>query len=168
MRIGLLLVGAGCELIGIILVGSPDLLPGAIGAAGWARIRWRAFANRMRRLLRLPIHATVYAETATATGTASVGGTSTISFSPEAALTDQVAFILSRDLEVQKAMSGLDERLSTIEAEAPKRLAELREEMQTHVSRQLTEAMEDKRAARIWGACALAIGLALTTVANFL
>lgn len=167
VRATLYIVGAVFELGGIVLVGSPDLIPGAVRAAAWIRTRWRPIENRLRRLLRLrgrPIVVQV-----SAAGSVGLAGSVTLrkSASAEATLEQKVAFLLQRDQEAQRDVSELAQRVAAIEADASRRLDELRGEMKEHVARELTTAIEDYRAARIGGAVALAIGLALTTTGNF-
>jgi hypothetical protein len=55
-----------------------------------------------------------------------------------------------------------------LETESPRRLAEAREEMEAHVTRELEDALTEYRPLRIAGTIALAIGLACVTVATFL
>jgi hypothetical protein len=52
MKASLYIVGAVVELGGILLVASPDLVPGSLRFAAWARPRLRRLENRIRRLIR--------------------------------------------------------------------------------------------------------------------
>ena len=51
-KASLYIVGAVVELSGILLVASPDLVPGALRFAAWARPRLRRIENGVRRLFR--------------------------------------------------------------------------------------------------------------------
>jgi hypothetical protein len=163
----LLIVGALLELLGIILVASPDLVPGALRLVRRVRPRLRQIENRVRRLVGLsarPITHEVAAGGALALG-GSVSGV--VGIDPDRPLEDKVAFLLRRDADTQSELNSLARRVGSIEAEGAKRAAELRAEMESHVERELAAAKEDYRIARISGAIVLASGLALTTAANF-
>ena len=90
------------------------------------------------------------------------------SVSADATLEQQVGFLLQRELEAQRQVNALAQRVTDIEEGAPRRLGELRTELEAHVAHKLTQAQADFRAARILGAFALAVGLVLTTVASFI
>jgi hypothetical protein len=62
----------------------------------------------------------------------------------------------------------LGERLSKLEAESPRRLAELRRAMEAHVANELRAALEVYRPLRIAGTVALAVGLVCVTAAALL
>jgi len=166
-RATLYIVGAVLEVVGIILVASPDLVPGAVRLARWVRPRWRRVENRVRRILRLPPGGITYEDAATVGLNLSISTAAEVGFNPEASLEDKVAFLLRRNSETQKEMNALSQRLDAIETEAPKRVDELRAELEAHIAHELTAAKEDYRAARIGGAMVLAVGLALTTTGNF-
>jgi hypothetical protein len=55
------------DLIGIVLVASPELAPRATGALAAGRTRGRSVANRGRRLFGLAPKGTIYADAGTAT-----------------------------------------------------------------------------------------------------
>jgi hypothetical protein len=60
------------------------------------------------------------------------------------------------------------DRVATLERESEKKLAELREQMETHVSTELAAAAAEYRPARILGAAAVVVGLGLATSGNFI
>jgi len=163
----LYIAGAGLELLGIVLVASPDLVPWALRLVRWIRPRWRMIENRLRRLLRLSARGTAYEDSATVGLNITINSAAEVGFDPKATLEDKVAFLLRRNSESQKEMNALAQRVAAVETEAPKRAAELRAEMESHVARELAAAKEDYRIARISGAIVLGCGLALTTAANF-
>jgi hypothetical protein len=86
----------------------------------------------------------------------------------DAPLERKVEFLLQRDQEAQSAANALAERVGTIERESPRRLDELQERMEAHVSTELAAALAEYRPARVIGTIALAIGLALATAANLI
>jgi hypothetical protein len=159
-------LGALFELAGIVAVASPDLVPGAVRFAAWLRVRLRRAVDRLRRFIGRPRPQVIEVGLAGAVATAG-----SLSFSKSvnanANLEQQVAFLLHRDQEAQRDVNALAKRVTEVEQGAPRRLAELRAEMEAHVEHKLTAAQADFRAARVLGAFALAIGLALTTIANF-
>jgi hypothetical protein len=160
--------GAFLELIGIVLVASPDLVPGARRFSRWLAPRLRRVENRLRRLLRLRgRNIVINAEPATVV--VSAGNVSfSKSVSADATLERKVEFLLQRDQEAQSAANELGERVSAIERESPRQLDELRERMEAHVSTELVAALAEYRPARVIGTIALAIGLGLATAANLI
>jgi hypothetical protein len=78
--------GAALELLGIALVASPDLVPGARRLSRWIAPRWRRFENRLRSLVglrpRTIVHTASFA--ASAEGAASASGV--VSVDPAATL----------------------------------------------------------------------------------
>ena len=87
--------------------------------------------------------------------------------SPTATLEQKVEFLLTRDQEAQRAVNALRGQIEDIQAESPKRLAQLREEVEAHFAQALNAALETHRLLRIWGAIALFLGLVCVTCANF-
>jgi hypothetical protein len=163
----LFVVGAIFEFVGIVLLGFPDFIPGALRLSNWLRIRGRRLANRMRRLFGRPPGRTVVKLEA-ADEISLAGHLSLMKHvHPDATIEEKVAFLVQRDQEAQRDVNELNERLTAIETETPRRLEELRGQMHTHVARELTEAMTAYRPLRIGGTVALAIGLLCVTVANF-
>jgi hypothetical protein len=168
MRTVLLVIGAFVELLGILLVASPDLVPWALRFAGWIRPRWRRFENRLRRLLRLP-HRGITHEVSLSAAIATGGRVSgVVDFNREAPLEEQVAFLLRRNVESQNETNALAARIAALEEETPGRLEALRAELEAHVSRSVATAKEDYRTARVMGVLVLVLGLVLTTLANLL
>jgi hypothetical protein len=160
--------GAAIEFIGIGLVAFPDLVPGMRRLSRWITPRWRTFENRLRRLLRLRGRDVVV--TVGAAGALALGGSvsAVTSMGEDATLEQKVDFLLRRDQEAQKQANVQAERLATLGRESEKKLAALREQMETHVATELAAASAEYRPARIIGAVAVAIGLTVSTVANFL
>jgi hypothetical protein len=54
------IIGAAIELLGIIVVASPDLLPGALRFSRWIRLSWRRLETRIRRVLHISPRVIVY------------------------------------------------------------------------------------------------------------
>jgi hypothetical protein len=161
-------VGASLELIGIVLIASPDLVPGARRLSQWLAPRLRRIENRVRRLLRLRGR-NIVINVEPGTIVMSAGNLSlTKSVSADAPLERKVEFLLQRDQEAQRDSNALAERVATIERESPRRLDEVQERMETHVSTELAAALAEYRPARVIGTIALAIGLALATAANLI
>jgi hypothetical protein len=160
--------GAFVELVGIGLLAAPDLVPGARRLSRWIAPRWRTFENRVRRLLRLRGRNVVV----TVGGAGSLGLAGSVSavtsVSEDATLERKVDFLLRRDQEAQKQANAQAERIATLERESEKKLAELREQMETHVSTELATAAAEYRPARIIDAVAVAVGLGLATTGNFI
>ena len=166
VRAALFIVGATIELLGIVLIASPDLVPGAVRLAGWMRRQWRPFANRLRRLLRRPPKS-VAVSGSVSSGLALGGHATAIVGTSVTNVEERVEFLLRRDRETQQAMSDLSRLVSSISETSKRDLAALRDELKAHVTTELTAAQADFRAARIAGTVALAIGLALATGGNF-
>jgi hypothetical protein len=167
LKATLYIAGAALELLGIVLVASPDLVPWALRLVQWIRPRWRRIENRLRRLVGLSPRPIIH-EVGIG-GAIAVGGnvSAVVGIGPDRSVEEKVAFLLRRDADTQRELNALAERIDSIEAEGQKRAAELRAEMEAHVARELAAANEDYRIARISGAVVLGFGLALTTAANF-
>jgi hypothetical protein len=135
--------------------------------SSWLARRWRPIENRIRRLLHLRIRG-LHHTVALAGGIEFAGSVRAIqSIDPEEPLEEQVAFLLRRDREHQERIADLSTRISDVETKAARELTE----MHTRSRAELLIAIEREAAAyrpvRIFGAVALAIGLALSTAGNF-
>jgi hypothetical protein len=166
MRGLLYIAGAVIEVIGIVLVGSPDLFPQARRLSNWtARQYWRV-ANRLLRLIGRPRHVTVQAS---AGGAVALGGSimAVVSVSPEATLEEKVAFLLRRDLETQRGMDRLLGSLTNLERDTTARLESARSELEGHVTEALVASHAAYLPLRIAGVGVILIGLGLATTGNF-
>jgi hypothetical protein len=164
LRVTLYVAGAVLELGGILLVGWPDVLPYGERASRWLRLT----AERIgRRTLGRPRAYAMHAEAGSVIATgASISGT--VSVDPGASLEDRVNYLLRRDKAAQEKLGALDKRLRRMEEHVPKRFDELRAETEQHVADEINAAEWRYRPLRFVGALALGLGLALTTIANFL
>jgi hypothetical protein len=163
MTATLYIVGAFFEMLGIVLIGAPDLVPGAISLAGWARVQWRALQRR------LGFQGGGGTTTGPLQARIEMRGKATISTGGGAMTTldEKVSYLLRRDRETQRDTNALRARVEDLEGNLARRLEELRGDMKTHVEDELTAAQADWRTARIGGTVALAFGLVLTTLGNF-
>jgi hypothetical protein len=165
VKVALYVVGGVFELFGIMLLAAPDLLPGARRLSEWIRRREQGIENRVRRLLRLQPRVRTHYATFHATVEAR-GRVSAAVSTGATVVEDQVAFLLRRDGETQQALNVIHDRLTTVEEDSPRRLAELRGEVETHIEERIAVAEAAFRPVRIIGTCALTIGLALSTAGN--
>ena len=125
----LLVVGAFLNLLGILLVASPDVVPGAMRFAHRVQPRWREIEDRVRRLLRLPPRGRTYEDAATVNLRMRASGAGEVDFDRNAPLEDQVSFLLRRNVDAQREMNALASRVHALEEAEPMRAAELRAEM---------------------------------------
>jgi hypothetical protein len=167
VRTAFYVCGALAELCGIVLVASPDLVPGAVRFIGWWRPRWRRIENRIRLRLRLKPRPLIVSGSLSATAKTS-GSLAAIVSTGATTVDEKVEYLLRRDRETQQRVNDLAMRLENVEAAHPEDLAVLRDELHRHFEERLGEAQADYRAARIAGAALLMLGLGLTTGANFL
>jgi hypothetical protein len=163
----LFVVGALFEFAGIVLLGFPDFVPGALRLSRWLRPRTRSVVNRLRRLLRLPPRPTFVDLGGAVEIHGVLRGSAMKSVAAGASLEEKVAFLLRRDEEAQGAVNALAERVAAIEEQAPRQLEQLRGEMQAHVDQKIRAALDEYRELRVAGTVALGLGLACVTVANF-
>jgi hypothetical protein len=163
----LYVVGVVAEFAGIVCLGFPDLLPGALRLSAWLGCQWHRATNRLRRLVGLKPRRVVH--TVGAAGTVNLAGhiSAVVSTSNVGSLEDKVEYLLRRDQDAQRRANELDARLDRLEAESTERLAELRGKMETHVAHELSTALEAYRPLRVAGTIALVIGLVCVTVATF-
>jgi hypothetical protein len=160
--------GACVEFAGIVLLGFPDFVPGALRLSRWLRVRARSVTNRVRRLLGLPPGQTFVSIEAADEISVADRASLMKSVRPDATIEERVAFLLTRDQEAQRDVNALTARVDAIETEEPRRLEGLRTETEAHVADALAEARDAYRPLRIAGTIALAIGLACMSVATFL
>jgi hypothetical protein len=120
----LLGVGVVAEFAGIVLLGFPDLVPGALRLSGWLGRQRRRAANLLRRLVGRPprgvthkvgLDAAVGIE-ASASAVVGTGATT---------LEGKVEYLLRRDREAQCEANALAARLNRLEAESPRSSVEV-------------------------------------------
>jgi hypothetical protein len=166
-RTALYVIGAVLELVGILLVAWPDLLPYGARSSRWVRRRTRRTVDQVRLVVGRPRAQVVHVagiDSAQAFGSASVSAI--VSVNEEASPDERVEYLLRREREAQERLNAHDDRLRSIEERVPKQLEELRAESEEHVAKELTSAEWQYRPLRFIGAVALAAGLALTTTAQ--
>jgi hypothetical protein len=160
----LFIAGVFTEFVGIVLLGFPDLLPGARRLSGWLRRQ----ENRVRRLVGLPTRrGVVYAKSGTLTvgvGASSAGMVSTSATTLEG----KVEYLMRRDQDSQRAENALAARVNRLEAESPQQIAKAQRQMEQHVAAKLADARAEYHELRVAGTGALALGLILVTVATFI
>jgi hypothetical protein len=166
-KIGLLVMGAAFEFVGIIVLVFPDLVPYGLRFSQWQRNHAHALLDGIRRMLGRPRNVVIQvgaASAVTATGRASLMK----SVSATATLEHKVEFLLTRDQEAQRDINTLREGIEDVEAAASKSLDKSRREIVTRFERELKAALEAYRPLRVWGAVALLLGLVCVTYANFI
>jgi predicted Zn-dependent protease len=160
-------VGACIEFVGIVLLGFPDFRPWTVRLSRWLRVRARQVANRLRRLFGLPPRPTFVDLKAAIQANSALRLSVTRAAPADATLEEKVDFLLGRDQEAQSSVNTLTDRVAAIEAETPRQLDRLRDQMETHVTEELAAARDEYRPLRIAGTIALAIGLTCMSVASF-
>jgi hypothetical protein len=166
VRSSLYIAGAFIELVGIILVGSPDLFPQARRVSGWIGLGYRRVTNRFWRLIGRPRSKAVPLGPV---GEVSMSGSlSGVKVMTSVGTVEQkVEFLLRRDEEAQHHVNELRERIKVLEGDVESGLETARAEMKDHVARALQTAHEAYLPLRIVGVIALAVGLGLVTAGNF-
>jgi hypothetical protein len=96
-----------------------------------------------------------------------LSGSAVTSISEGASLEQKVEFLLRRDQEAQQRKNEHAARLNAIEGETPKRLEDLRSEMELHVAEALAAAHGEYLELRVFGAGLLTLGVFCVTAANF-
>jgi hypothetical protein len=168
VKAALLVIGAAFELLGIVLVASPDLVPGAVRFARWTSVRSRRIENRVRRDLGLPARGrTVIGVSAGTLAIVGMNASGIVGYNPDAPIEAKVEYLLRRDRAAQEEANRLAQRVSNLEEESATRLDDLRREIEARILREIEAAQLDFRRARIGGTVALALGLGLATAANF-
>lgn len=167
MQPALYIVGALCELLGIVLIAAPDLVPGAKRVGRWIRLRWRTVENRARRSLGLSPRGRVFESSAAITARGRFSAKGTVGHVEDAPLEEKVEYLMRRDQAAQETAHRITERVEALEAESRQSVEDLRREVEALIETELRAAQEDFQAIRIGGTIALATGLALTTLGNF-
>ncbi len=174
LRVWFLALGAVEELMGIILVASPELFPRATRSGARLRQASLASVGRLiawirdlpRRLLRrpLPPHVVYGGGALSAEG---AGGASVRTAPPAGAtLAERVAWLLNRLNEVQDSLDEITDRLREMpkewRADMRRDLDELRQELRALVQ----ETAESHIEFRLAGIALLVIGLVISTAGN--
>ena len=158
----LLVIGAVAELVGIIMVAWPDLIPYREPLTRWMVGVAAAIRRRIRRPSPKVVEARVGVGGAVAVGGHVVG----MKGPPPDAMTEQlVAHLLRRDRETQQALDALDVRLKDLRDEFDQREAALDAALTARFRAELNEALTRDRPLRALGAVVLAAGLVCTVVA---
>jgi hypothetical protein len=160
--IALFVSGALVELVGIVLLASPDLVPYAQRLSAWLAPR----VHRVLRRLRLRSGRTVFAE-AGVIGAGGISAQGIVGIRDDASHEEKVAYLLRRDEATQRLLNEHGERLSALEGGLPERLEELRGQMEAHVQTAIAETHRRYLEVRVVGAFLVAIGLSCATAANF-
>ena len=167
MRATLYVTGAALELVGILLIAWPDLLPYAERVSRWLRVVMRWLAERLRRLFRR--RRDVVVNVGAADALAIAGSISVVvSPNPDATLEERVEYLLRREQEAQAKLNAHDERIGAMEEHVPRRLDEHRAAAEEHVESEIIAAESRYRSLRSVGVVALIAGLVMATWANFL
>ena len=161
----LAVVGAVLEFVGIVLIGWPDLLPGAKRFSAWlasaaARVRYG-----LRRLFRRPRHRTIHA----ASGAYVVaGGSARGVVSPRPGSTDAelIRYLLDRVALMEEALDGLRSTIAANREGHERAAVALHAELTADFEAGLRAAFAQHRPLRIAGMVALFGGLVCVTVAS--
>jgi hypothetical protein len=167
VKVSLYIAGAVLELLGVVSLGLPDVIPFGRRFSRWLAARFLRVRNFVRRLLRRKWIIRVVesgglslegSNVMTVFGITPIGG--------DIPLEEQVALLRAHDVETQKRMNQFDDRLVRFEQGTSARIDETRAELQSNVAAALARARVEYRALRIAGAIALLIGLGLSTSGN--
>lgn len=162
--ISLAIVGAAVQFLGILLVASPDLVPGARWTARRIRIIVNKIERVVRKALRLPPRS-IHAQ-ANPVGALKFGGRATsIKGTSATTLNEKVEWLLRRDQEAQRDFNDLAARVGDLASDVTQLLDALREELRGEIASKIAAAQADLRVVRIVGTALLIIGLVLTTIA---
>lgn len=157
----LLVVGAFLELVGIVLVGSPDLFPGAQQLSEWIA---RQVDRGWRWVLRAFGRVRPRTHSVHLSGGIELGGhvSAFVSTSAES-VEEKVEFLLRRDREHQQDIGELKRKVGELERESAKRLERLRADLEEQIRAEIAAAHGEYLPLRIVGAFALAAGLVCVT-----
>lgn len=159
VKTALYILGACFELIGIVLVASPDLLPFVVPLArAWRRFRYRVGGPFTPR----PI---VYKDAPEFEDQVNMRANDIYQRVP-VSTGGKFAYLFGRDEETQHDMNKLRNRVEDLETEVARGIAALRDELVTHVSDKVAAAQADYRFVRRTGAITLLVGLVLSTWGN--
>lgn len=162
--IALAIVGAVAQFMGILLVASPDLVPGARWVAHRALIIWSKIESLIRRALSLPPR-TICGQV-NLSGELNLSGRLTaIKGTTATTLEERVEWLLRRDHEAQRDVSDLAGRIAQVEGGVTELLKALRDELKSEIAGKIAAAQADFRAAHVLGTALLVLGLVLTTFA---
>jgi hypothetical protein len=163
----LYIAGALCELLGIVAIAAPDLVPGLTRLGRWLEHWQRRCSNALRKRLGRPLHHMTHASaveghlgvTSSASATVSTGAPT---------IAAKVDFLLRRDQETQGRLNETEARLRTLEQQLQLEVERVRVDAAHDLAREIRLADIANRGSRLVGAAALAVGLGLSTWGNFL
>lgn len=162
------MVGAILEWLGIMLVGSPDLVPLSKRFSRWGRQKAQAVTRGAERLFRRRKHAHVVGAVSAGGSIAMTGHASVFHSLPaDATIEQKVDFLMRRDQQSQTVNDALSRRLEELGAESETGLRGLRAELETLIDKNLGELKREYFLAKLVGVAALVVGLGLTTAGNF-
>ncbi len=136
VRTAFYIFGALAELMGIVLVASPDRVPGAVRLAGWALIESRKIGYQLRARIRLRPKSTTHSAEVAATAQTS-GTVSAIKSSGAKTLEAKVEFLLTRDQEAQRGVTLLSNRLAQLENSVSRELTSLKDHVEGRIGERL-------------------------------
>jgi hypothetical protein len=165
MRTSLVIVGAILEFVGIVLIGWPDLLPGARRVSGWLSSRYSSFRGWLRRVLRRPRHHTISASSGLAIA---LGGGARGVVSPSADSTDSelIQYLLGRVALMEEAVDDVRVLIAGNEKRREQAEVALRSELTADFQAGLDAAFAQHRPLRVAGMVALFVGLVCVTLAS--
>jgi hypothetical protein len=163
------IAGGAFELLGILLLVAPDLVPGARRFARWLPTQWLRLERRLRRILRLKGRSVVIDVGATgAVGKSSTGARIQIDVDPAADVEQRVEFAIQRLRKHQEHLANLDEAIQALRRDVGRDVAALRESSAAALAAEFERSTAEYRALRIIGTICLVAGLGLSTAANFI
>jgi hypothetical protein len=166
---GILLgVGALLEFGGIVALAFPDFLPHGRRLSRWLGHRARLAINWVRRRLGMEPLQKVVSLSAAVEASSAMHASGIKGSPPDATVEEKVAWLIKRDQEAQREFNELARLVGDLEEGTAQQIERLRDDMRAHVSSELAAAEQEYRPLRIFGTIALAVGLACTTLANFL
>jgi hypothetical protein len=169
--LALFIAGSTFDALGVFLVLAPDLVPYRKRLSVWLRRSYRRFVDWVRRgvdrLLRALGRRRAHVVTAGAAIEASAALSAKAFVSPPegASLEEKVEYLLGRERLAQDRFGSIEGRLADLES---RRLDELRNLLEAHVSEAITEAERRYRPLRVLGGFSLVAGLVCLSVANFI
>lgn len=162
----LVLGGAAFDVIGIVLVGAADVVPGLRRNAA----RLTAQLNRLsrwtrRKVLRRPKHVT---HQASAAGAIALGGrVSAVTSTSAPTVEGKVDYLLRESERTQRRLNELDAASEDRRKEVEAELARLKLELVAHVDSAIEAALAEYASARRLGIACLGFALLLWTLAAF-
>jgi hypothetical protein len=164
----LVTLGAANEVLGLVMIASPELLPLAQRAGHWLIVLSRRAASKLASLLGLPRHYEIHAEPGHFTIDGSVHTVGLVGPKRDPSLEESIAWLIERESKNQEEHQRLERLMRGLPEEWRTDIAQARQELEMR-SEALVQRWADRHLhLRLLGVAYVVLGLVLAWLGNVL